>query len=102
MTQINRVSGGQIDRNRTLKFLFDGKTYTGHPGDTLASVKRYMGRGREEALSDASRSHYQLTADNEGMIQAIHELASRPVIVQIDGEAIAQATLDAQSQGFGG
>jgi sarcosine oxidase subunit alpha len=49
MTQTNRVSGGQIDRSRTLNFLFDGKTYAGHPGDTLASALlannvRLMGR----------------------------------------------------------
>ncbi|SPH19702.1 Sarcosine oxidase subunit alpha [Ascidiaceihabitans donghaensis] len=49
MTQINRVSGGQIDRSATFKFKFDGKSYTGHPGDTLASAMlannvRLMGR----------------------------------------------------------
>ena len=47
--QINRVSGGQIDRSETLKFMFDGKSYQGHPGDTLASALlannvRLMGR----------------------------------------------------------
>ena len=31
-------SGGLIDRARTLSFTFDGKTYHGHPGDTLASA----------------------------------------------------------------
>ncbi len=30
--------GGRIDRSRTLGFTFDGVTYTGHPGDTLASA----------------------------------------------------------------
>ena len=49
MTQKNRITGGQIDRTKTLKFMFDGKTYTGHPGDTLASALlangvRLMGR----------------------------------------------------------
>lgn len=39
MTQPNRLSaGGRIDRSRTLTFSFDGKRYTGHPGDTLASA----------------------------------------------------------------
>ncbi|WP_296201615.1 2Fe-2S iron-sulfur cluster-binding protein, partial [uncultured Hyphomicrobium sp.] len=38
-TQPNRLSsGGLVDRTRTLSFTFDGKTYTGHPGDTLASA----------------------------------------------------------------
>jgi heterotetrameric sarcosine oxidase alpha subunit len=31
-------SGGAIDRTRTLSFTFDGRPYTGHPGDTLASA----------------------------------------------------------------
>lgn len=49
MTQINRLAGGQIDRNITLNFTFDGKKYQGHAGDTLASALlannvRLMGR----------------------------------------------------------
>ncbi|WP_299686021.1 sarcosine oxidase subunit alpha family protein [uncultured Tateyamaria sp.] len=49
MTQKNRLGGGQVDRNTTLTFTFDGKTYAGHPGDTLASALlannvRLMGR----------------------------------------------------------
>jgi len=44
-----RLSGGLIDRSRTLRFTFDGKEYRGHPGDTLASALmatdvRLMGR----------------------------------------------------------
>ena len=47
---MTRLSGGLIDRNRSLKFTFDGKSYTGHAGDTLASALlandvRLMGRG---------------------------------------------------------
>jgi len=30
--------GGQVDRTRKIFFRFDGKTYIGHPGDTLASA----------------------------------------------------------------
>ncbi len=49
MTQSNRISGGQIDRARTLNFTFDGKPFQGHPGDTLSSALlangvRLMGR----------------------------------------------------------
>ncbi|MEO0864562.1 MAG: 2Fe-2S iron-sulfur cluster-binding protein, partial [Pseudomonadota bacterium] len=49
MTQKNRLDGGQLDRNTTLTFSFDGRTFTGHPGDTLASALlannvRLMGR----------------------------------------------------------
>ena len=29
---------GAIDRNRTLRFTFDGKKYCGYQGDTLASA----------------------------------------------------------------
>lgn len=44
-----RLTGGSIDRSRTLRFTFDGRTYEGHPGDTLASALlandvRLMGR----------------------------------------------------------
>lgn len=49
MTQKNRLAGGQIDRAITHKFMFDGKHYAGHAGDTLASALlangvRLMGR----------------------------------------------------------
>ena len=32
------ASGGRIDRTRPLRFSFDGRSYTGHAGDTLASA----------------------------------------------------------------
>jgi methylglutamate dehydrogenase subunit C len=42
MSQTHRISAslsaGQIDRSQTLNFSFDGKRFTGHPGDTLASA----------------------------------------------------------------
>ncbi len=46
---MTRLTGGLIDRSRTLSFSFDGKSFTGHPGDTLASAllandMRLMGR----------------------------------------------------------
>ena len=49
MSQINRLAGGLIDRSQSLSFSFDGKTYQGHAGDTLASALlangvRLMGR----------------------------------------------------------
>ena len=49
MSQINRLGGGQIDRTKTLNFKFDGKSFQGHDGDTLASALlannvRLMGR----------------------------------------------------------
>ncbi|MCB2135293.1 MAG: (2Fe-2S)-binding protein, partial [Rhodobacteraceae bacterium] len=49
MTQMNRISGGLIDRSKTVNFSFDGARYQGHAGDTLASALlangvRLMGR----------------------------------------------------------
>ncbi len=49
MTQSNRIGRAQVDFTKTLKFSFDGKSYAGHPGDTLASALlangvRLMGR----------------------------------------------------------
>ncbi|MEL6682895.1 MAG: sarcosine oxidase subunit alpha family protein [Pseudomonadota bacterium] len=49
MSQRNRIDGGQIDRAQVLKFTFDGKSFEGHAGDTLASALlangvRLMGR----------------------------------------------------------
>ncbi len=49
MSQQNRLDGGLIGREKGLNFTFDGKRYSGHPGDTLASALlangvRLMGR----------------------------------------------------------
>ena len=49
MTARRLASGGLIDRTKVLRFRFDGRDYTGHPGDTLASALlasgvRIMGR----------------------------------------------------------
>jgi NADPH-dependent 2,4-dienoyl-CoA reductase/sulfur reductase-like enzyme len=38
MSQSNRIDGGQIDRNQTLKFSWNDKFLSGHRGDTLASA----------------------------------------------------------------
>ncbi len=39
MSQQYRTSnGGQINRARSISFTFDGKSYTGFEGDTLASA----------------------------------------------------------------
>jgi sarcosine oxidase subunit alpha len=38
MTGTRLPQGGHIDRARTIAFSFDGKSYQGHPGDTLASA----------------------------------------------------------------
>ena len=38
MTKFRLAAGGRIARSQTLHFRFDGRPYTGHPGDTLASA----------------------------------------------------------------
>ncbi|NOD88409.1 MULTISPECIES: sarcosine oxidase subunit alpha family protein [unclassified Ruegeria] len=38
MTQKNRLQGGLVDRSKKLRFTFDGKSYEGYQGDTLASA----------------------------------------------------------------
>ena len=39
MSQINRLSnGGRIDRNKVLSFTFNGQTYKGFEGDSLAAA----------------------------------------------------------------
>lgn len=35
---MTRLSGSLIDRSKTLRFTFNGRSLTGHPGDTLASA----------------------------------------------------------------
>ena len=40
-----------------------------HPADTLVSVKRFMGRGREDAAADAARAHYALASGDAGMVR---------------------------------
>jgi sarcosine oxidase subunit alpha len=38
MSRFRLPEGGRIDRSRTLNFRFDGRAFSGHPGDTLASA----------------------------------------------------------------
>ena len=49
MRQVNRITGGRIDRANEITFTFDGRAMRGHPGDTLASAllangQRLVGR----------------------------------------------------------
>jgi molecular chaperone HscA len=41
-----------------------------HPEDTLVSVKRFMGRGREDVARDATRSRYRLV-EEEGQVRFV-------------------------------
>lgn len=42
-----------------------------HPADTLVSIKRFMGRGRQDAAAEAKRSHYVLAEGEEGMVRFV-------------------------------
>ncbi len=49
MSQVNRINKGQIDKNKLLTFEFNGQSYQGYQGDTLASAllannQRLIGR----------------------------------------------------------
>ncbi|MEM7271422.1 MAG: 2Fe-2S iron-sulfur cluster-binding protein, partial [Pseudomonadota bacterium] len=49
MTQVNRIEGGLVDRQKSMTFQFNDKTMTGFEGDTLASAllangQRLVGR----------------------------------------------------------
>ncbi len=39
------------------------------PADTLASVKRFMGRGAKDAEAAVLRAHYEIVPDTEGMVK---------------------------------
>ena len=38
MSGVNRIAGGRVDRSKPLSFKFDGRSYVGLQGDTLASA----------------------------------------------------------------
>ncbi|MEM7222925.1 MAG: sarcosine oxidase subunit alpha family protein [Pseudomonadota bacterium] len=48
------ASGGRIDRAQSLRFTWDGRTMTGHPGDTLASALMAAG---EEVMGRSFKYH---------------------------------------------
>ncbi len=74
------------------------------PQDTLVSVKRFMGRGRDDAAQDASRAHYVLAGDGEGMISfqttsgEVNPVQASAAILTTLRER-AEATLDASVEG---
>lgn len=58
-----------------------------HPADTLVSVKRFMGRGREDARRDAERAHYRLAEGDEGMV-SFETSAGNVSPVQVSSEIL--------------
>jgi len=54
MTARRLPTGGRIDRATTLNFTWDGQTFTGHPGDTLASA---LMASNEKVLARSFKYH---------------------------------------------
>jgi len=70
-------SGGVVSVSSVVNYTNPDKVRVGaqahalasaHPADTLASIKRFMGRGHDDAREEASRSHYLLAAGEQGMV----------------------------------
>src|SRR6056297_2439371 len=72
MSQVNRVSGGQLDRGRTLRFTFNGKPMLGHPGDTLASALLANGQKLVGRSSKYHRPRGIFTAGSEEPNALVH------------------------------
>ena len=103
--QVNRLAeGGMIDRSKPLTFQFDGKTYTGYHGDTLASAllangvklvgrsfKYHRPRGIFSAGSEEPNALVQL---REGARQ---EANTRATVVELYNGLVAQS----QNRGSG-
>src|SRR5215217_7457757 len=76
MTSTFRTAeGGRIDRATTVDFTFDGQTYTGHPGDTLASALLAAGRHQVATSIKLGRPRGIAAAwaeDPGGLVQVEH------------------------------
>ena len=104
MSQSHRIDvklgGGQIDRSKTLRFTFDGTSYQGHPGDTLASALlandvRLVGRSFKY-----HRPRGVLTAGSEepnALVEVIGASNQTPNVRATVQEASAASTLAAEA-----
>src|SRR3712207_3360824 len=84
MSSTSRTAeGGRIDRATTLSFTFDGETYTGHPGDTLASALLAAGRHQVATSIKLGRPRGITAAwaeDSGGLVQ-IEEPFPEPMLL---------------------
>ena len=75
-----------------------------HPADTLMSVKRFMGRGPDDAAEDVRRAHYELAGESDGMVSfmtqsgAISPVQASAEILRVLRER-AEQTLEASVEG---
>jgi sarcosine oxidase, subunit alpha len=77
------AAGGRIDRGATLEFTFDGQSFTGHPGDTLASALLAAGRHQIATSVKLGRPRGVTAAwaeDSGGLVQ-IEEPFSEPMLL---------------------
>ena len=77
------AAGGLIDRSRLVNFTFDGKAYTGHVGDTLASALLANG-------TESSRSRITASAPLSSALSMILSLipgANKAVLMGFNGRS---------------
>ncbi len=66
-----------------------------YPADTLVSVKRFMGRGRADSAAEASRSHYRLADNAEGMVRFITRAGE---VSPVEASAAILSVLEARAR----
>lgn len=99
LRQPMRIGGGLIDTGRSLRFTFDGRSYEGHPGDTLASALlangvRLMGRA---ALSNRPCGPLTSGAEEPNALVELHSAGQREANVRATTTELAEG-LCARSQ----
>ncbi|GIH21870.1 sarcosine oxidase subunit alpha [Acrocarpospora phusangensis] len=74
---------GNIDRSRTLRFVFDGREYHGHPGDTLASALLANGVRRvgTSTLLGRPRGIFSAGAEEPNAVVQIEEPFPEPMVL---------------------
>ncbi|HWM40035.1 MAG TPA: 2Fe-2S iron-sulfur cluster-binding protein, partial [Streptomyces sp.] len=85
-------TGGRIDRERPLTFTFDGATYTGYQGDTLASALLANGvrTVAESVAHGRPRGVYAAGVDEPNALVKLHAGGPGPAG---PGESMAQSTV---------
>jgi sarcosine oxidase, subunit alpha len=83
VSEFRTPAGGRIDRTTTLGFTFDGRCFTGHPGDTLASA--LLAAGHHQVATSVKRGRPRgITAawaeDSGGLVQ-VEEPFPEPMLL---------------------
>src|SRR5688500_8300733 len=83
MSSFRTAAGGRIDRDTAVEFTFDGQSFTGHPGDTLASALLAAGRHQIATSVKLGRPRGITAAwaeDSGGLVQ-IEEPCPEPMLL---------------------